>query len=326
MKLHEYNDAFEGAIIAAAEFFGIPQVYIEKDYWVTYALRQIFTDEKARHLAVFKGGTSLSKCYGIIDRFSEDIDIVVFQETNESGYALKKKLKTVTNSVGDALQYVPEHPMENKKGKIRKLIYDYQKAGVSGNFGQVRDQIAIEVSSLGNTDPYQELEIHSMITEFIAAKNNTDLINTYALEPFKVKVLAMERTFCEKIISLVRFSYDENPVQSLSNKIRHTYDLHQMLQSDKIQRFLSSNDFEIMLQQVGKDDLKAIPNDKQWLESHPSESLFFKKLPAIWSEGLKNTYSGSFKDLVTGEFPEEQKVLESLETIKSEILNIEWIN
>ncbi len=70
MKLHKYKNAFEGAIVAAAEHFGISEIYIEKDYWVTFALKQIFTSKEAKDIAVFKGGTSLSKCFGIIERFS----------------------------------------------------------------------------------------------------------------------------------------------------------------------------------------------------------------------------------------------------------------
>ena len=61
MKLHNFKDAFEGAIVATAEHLGISEIYIEKDYWVTYALKQIFTDKNSKDIAVFKGGTSLSK-------------------------------------------------------------------------------------------------------------------------------------------------------------------------------------------------------------------------------------------------------------------------
>lgn len=68
-----------------------------------------------------------------------------------------------------------------------------------------------------------------MITGLIASTENIDLITKYELEPFSVVALYRERTFCEKIISLVRFSYTENPIKDLVNKVRHTYDLHQLL-------------------------------------------------------------------------------------------------
>lgn len=323
MKLHEYKEAFEGAIVTAAEYFGIPEIYIEKDYWVTFALKQIFTDKNSKDIAVFKGGTSLSKCFGIINRFSEDIDIVVIQEDGETPSALKKKLKTVTTAIKDTLTYVPDHPLENKLGKIRKMVFEFDKVGVKGNYGQVRDQIALEVSSLGNSHPSEKTNIHTMITKFIATTNNIGLIQTYELEPFEVTVLSIKRTFCEKIISLVRFSYTENPLEDLSNKVRHTYDLHQLLQQNSIATFLDTPAFEKMLVQVGKDDDKAIPNNKEWLLKHPSDSLFFAKTEEAW-ETMVKTYNSSFKELMTGELPNNKEVLKSLLKIGKRLQGVIW--
>lgn len=323
MKLHNYKQAFEGAIVATAQHFGIAEIYIEKDYWVTLALKQIFLDKNSKDIAVFKGGTSLSKCFKIIDRFSEDIDMVVIKEDGESDNSLKRKLKKVTNALDAVMTAIPEHPLENKRGKIRKVVYGYEKVGVKGAYGQVRDQIILEVSSLGNFQPSERVSIHSMITQFIATTNNPDLIKEYELESFKVTVINMERTFCEKIISLVRFSYSENPFADLANKVRHTYDLHQLLQEKRISSFLISDDFEVMLLQVGKDDDKAIPNDKEWLSKHPSESLFFRETEKVW-ETVSKTYMGTFKELLTGALPDEREVLLSMVRIGSRLKDVEW--
>lgn len=167
MKLHNYKDAFEGAIVATAQHFGIAEIYIEKDYWVTFALKQIFTDETSKDIAVFKGGTSLSKCFGIIERFSEDIDMVVIAEDGETDSSLKRKLKKVTSALEAVMTVIPEHPLENKLGKIRKLVYGYDKVGVKGAYGQVRDQIILEVSSLGNSHPSERVSVHSMILNLL---------------------------------------------------------------------------------------------------------------------------------------------------------------
>ncbi|MDT0651731.1 nucleotidyl transferase AbiEii/AbiGii toxin family protein [Autumnicola edwardsiae] len=259
MNLHNYKTAFQGAIVATAQHFGISEIYVEKDYWVTLALKEIFTNKSTSQLAVFKGGTSLSKCFGVIERFSEDIDLVVIKEEGETDNSLKRKLKKVTGVLEPVMTVIPEHPLENKRGKIRKVVYGYDKVGVEGAFGQIRDHIVVEASSLGKSHPSEIVSVHSLIAAFIATTNNVDLINAYHLEPFKVTVLSIERTFCEKIISLIRFSYTENPLEDLKDKVRHTYDLHQLLQQDKISSFLKSDDFEKMLLQVGKDDDKAIP-------------------------------------------------------------------
>ncbi len=265
MNLHLDIDNFEGAIVATAEHFKIPEIFIEKDYWVTYALHQLF-HSTVKDLIVFKGGTSLSKCYGVIKRFSEDIDIVVVSNDTDSGNVLKNRLKNITNVVDKSiLEVVPNDPNTNKKGSIRKIIYSYPKVGVKGEYGEVRENIVLEVSHLGNTEPNVVQPIRTLIADYIKTIPNVELITRFGLDDFEGKILSVERTFCEKIISLVRFSYTENPLADLSNKVRHTYDLHLLMQLDTIKDFVNSNSFDAMLLQVAKDDDKAIPNDKNWL-------------------------------------------------------------
>lgn len=128
MNLHLDKDNFEGAIVATAEHFEIPEIFIEKDYWVTYALHQLFHSE-VKDLIVFKGGTSLSKCYKIIERFSEDIDMVIVKNDADTGNDLKRKLKAVTDVVDKSiLEVVPNDPNTKKLGSLRKIIYSYPKS------------------------------------------------------------------------------------------------------------------------------------------------------------------------------------------------------
>ena len=72
MILHQNKELFVNYIRITAQQMKIPAIYVEKDYWVTYALFTIFNNEIGKD-TVFKGGTALSKCYNIIERFSEDI-------------------------------------------------------------------------------------------------------------------------------------------------------------------------------------------------------------------------------------------------------------
>lgn len=94
MNLHQNKDLFIDAVNFTAQQMDIPPVYIEKDYWITYALYTIFHSEIGSQ-TIFKGGTSLSKCYGLIERFSEDIDLVVVHSGEETDNQLKKKIKTI---------------------------------------------------------------------------------------------------------------------------------------------------------------------------------------------------------------------------------------
>jgi predicted nucleotidyltransferase component of viral defense system len=70
MRLHENKGLFKNAVFATAQQKGLSDIYVEKDYWVTFALHTIFTNEIGSQ-TVFKGGTALSKCFNIIERFSK---------------------------------------------------------------------------------------------------------------------------------------------------------------------------------------------------------------------------------------------------------------
>lgn len=323
MNLHLDKDNFEGAIVATAEYLKIPEIFIEKDYWVTYALYQLFHSE-VKDLIVFKGGTSLSKCYKVIERFSEDIDLVIVKKEIDTGNDLKRKLKAVTDIIDNSiLEIVTNDPNSKKLGSLRKIVYSYPKVGVKGDFGEVRENIVLEVSHLGNFEPNTIKPICTLIADYIKTTPKIELISQFGLENFEVKALSIERTFCEKIISLVRFSYSENPLDDLSQKVRHTYDLHQLLQLEIIQIFVNSTEFDSMLLQVGIDDDKAIPNDKNWLYQHPKEALIFSKTTIIW-DVLKKVYVSSFNELVTGSLPNEEAVFETLVFLSTRIETIEW--
>jgi hypothetical protein len=326
MNLHLDKDNFEGAIVATANYFEIPEIFIEKDYWVTYALHQLFHSE-VKDLIVFKGGTSLSKCYSIIKRFSEDIDLGVIKNDVDTGSDLKRRLRDITTIIDRSiLDIVADHPNTNKKGSIRKIVYSFPKVGLGGKYGEVKDDITLEVSHLGNFEPNVTKPIRTLIADYINSTQNIELITQFGLGDFEVKALAVERTFCEKIISLVRFSYTDSPITDLSNKVRHTYDLTLLLRLDSIKDFVNSDSFGIMLLQVAKDDDKAIPNNKEWLYNHPKEALIFSETVMVWNV-LKKVYTGTkFNELLIGNEkpPHENDVFDTLVFLSERIELISW--
>ncbi len=95
MKLHESKEFFEDAIQATAEHLRLQNIFIEKDYWLTLALYRIAQTDLAA-VTVFKGGTSLSKAYGCIERFSEDVDLAVITDKDQPANQTKKLLKRIT--------------------------------------------------------------------------------------------------------------------------------------------------------------------------------------------------------------------------------------
>ena len=82
-------------------------------------------------------------------------------------------------------------------------------------------------------------------------------------------------------MGLVRFSYSENPIADLKKKIRHIYDLHQLLKQDEFLGFFHSKAFDEMLIKVGNDDVVSFENNNQWVIHHPNEALIFKNLEKV---------------------------------------------
>ena len=215
MKLHENKTLFNQAVRFTAQELGILDIYVEKDYWVTFALKIIFSSDVAGY-TIFKGGTALSKCYGIIERFSEDIDLVVIKSPEDSGNQLKNKTKKVSKVLESYFPEIEVEGITQKMGMNRKTAHSYAKE-FSGDYGQVRDSIIIEASWLGYFEPNENREIKTLIAEMMEKNNLAQLISEYGLESFKVSVLMPTRTLCEKIMSLVRFSYSDDAISDLKN-------------------------------------------------------------------------------------------------------------
>ena len=321
MNLHEDTKLFSDAVRATAQQMGILDIYIEKDYWVTKALHAIFSSEIGADV-VFKGGTSLSKCYKLIERFSEDIDLVTLRKEEESGNQLKNKLKAITRAVSEVMPEVKVEGVTNKKGMIRKTAHEYPKT-FSGQYGQVRDQVILESSWLGYYEPYQTHNVSTYIHDMMLAAKQEELIDQYNMAPFLVQVLDVRRTFCEKIMSLVRFSHTEQPLANLKMKIRHLYDLHQLLSDNKISAFVDSDAFADMLQRVGNDDVEGFKNNNKWLNHHPREALIFAQPDETW-KALEPAYSNDFRGLVYGSLPAASDVLASLKKVSQRIKEVTW--
>jgi predicted nucleotidyltransferase component of viral defense system len=180
MRLHEDQALFNQAIQATAQRMAaqgkeIPEIFIEKDYWVTVALHLIFHGG-AKEFAIFKGGTALSKCHRLIERFSEDIDMVVVRTEGDSANTLKNKLRAISKSVEPVLPEIEQIGITNKKGMIRKTVHQYPKTGLQGVYGQIGQDITIESSWLATFEPHVKSLVSCYITEMMEASGQKALI------------------------------------------------------------------------------------------------------------------------------------------------------
>jgi len=321
MKLHQDKKLFRQAVQFTSDRMQIPAIYIEKDYWVTYALFHIFNEEIGND-TVFKGGTALSKCYNVIERFSEDIDLVVLRRDGESNNKLTTKIRTISKVVNNVLPEIEIAGLTQKMGMNRKTAHSYSKE-FQGDYGHIRDAIVVEATWLGYFEPYTTKSVCSFVGQMMIDNGQTEIASENNLLAFDVLVLEPIRTICEKIMSLVRFSYSDNPIEDLKKKIRHVYDLHQLLLKEEFLNFFNSRKFDDMLLKVAQDDVISFKNNNKWLKNHPSTSLIFENPKKVWSD-LKSAYETDFKNLVYGDFPDEKELLNTLMTIKKRLSPIDW--
>ena len=220
---------------------------------------------------------------------------------------------------------IPEIEMDGitrKRGQIRKTAHGYAKNFV-GAYGQVREQIILEASWLGNSDPFSNASIRCMIADMLIEAKHDSILVEYELADFAVQVLHPFRTFCEKIMSLVRFSYSPEPYFPLGHKIRHVYDLFKMLQNDAVKSFLASADFDQMLRKVGLDDGNSFRNNIDWIAHHPAKALIFADPVAVWQR-IPQKQRQSFEDLVYGKMPQEDLLQSTLIVVYQRVSKVSW--
>ena len=275
MILHKNISLFKDAVTITAQQLNLPAVYIEKDYWVTFALHTIFHNSIGKE-TIFKGGTALSKCFGLVNRFSEDIDLVVLRREGESNNKLTNKIKEISAVVSAVLPEVEMADVTQKMGMNRKTAHSYSKE-FTGNYGQVSDVIIVEATWLGYYEPYTTKSLSSFVGDMMIKNGQSKIAEEKGMMPFDVLALEPVRTLCEKIMSLVRFSYAEEPIEGLKKKIRHTYDLYQLLQNKELSTFFDSALFEKMLLKVANDDVASYKNSNQWL-IHSEQSNHIQRI------------------------------------------------
>ena len=124
MNLHDNKEAFQNAIRAAGDHLGIRDIFVEKDYWVTFLLRRLSLSENSENV-VFKGGSSLSKVYKLIDRFSEDVDLAILKEDGQSETQVRKMIRSIEKELTTGFKevYVKKQQVNKQNsGRLHMII------------------------------------------------------------------------------------------------------------------------------------------------------------------------------------------------------------
>ena len=313
IMLHHHKEIFISSVKETSDSLGIRDFFIEKDYWITLVLKRLSESEYADSV-VFKGGTSLSKAFGLINRFSEDIDLAVVSNLLTSGNQIKNLIRDVEKEIAIDLKEIETLGVTSKGSKFRKSVFYYPTIFKNLAATAISDKLIIEINSFANSYPYQKVQINSIISKFLQANNAIDLIKRYNLEPFQLNVLDKKQTMLEKVVSLIRFSFDNNPVKSISTKIRHFYDLYYLISDQECIDYIDTENFKIDFLNLIEHD-KLIFNDPEgWSQKVYNQSPLIVNFDQLWNS-LKETYRSELQQIAFIKIPEETDVKIKFKTL-----------
>ena len=227
MKLHNNKESFNNLISIISDYYKIDAALIEKDYYVTLVLKELANSVPT---LIFKGGTSLSKCFKIIDRFSEDIDLTLESDSQTQGQ--KKKMK---NSIIETCLKLELH-IQNVDAIRSMRDYNSYKVEypIKHSFNGIRPLLLIETTYITKSYPCEKRYATSIVYDYLYETGNVQLIKKYELQPFEIKVQSLERTLVDKVFAICDY-YTSKRIERNS---RHIYDISKILTRVKIDESL----------------------------------------------------------------------------------------
>lgn len=227
-----------------ANNLGLPPDAIEKDWWVTLALQAIFELPIGKYL-VFKGGTSLSKAWNLIERFSEDIDLAIDRSfwgfegelsKNQIDKLRKKSCQYVSTQLKDDLHdkliglglttkdfSLKERAIINTDTDPQILELNYVSLFEQNTY--LPQRVLIEVGARSLKEPAENRFLQSLIGQNFKE-------SSFADNPFEVLCVNPQRTFIEKVLLLHEVFLKETDKINLNRMSRHLYDIHQIMDTD----------------------------------------------------------------------------------------------
>lgn len=297
---------------------------VEKDFWVSWALGKIFADANLNKILCFKGGTSLSKIFGLIERFSEDIDLILAQSTvikeDEELYKSSNSKQAAFNTVieGRAGLFISGELKE----MIRKVISPVCQIEEDEtdkhvlhiifprlfDYGYIQPTIKLEIGPLALWNPHEQYQIDSFVGKYLPELELSKPIIT-TIKP--------ERTFWEKITILHHEAH--RPIGSAVpvRYSRHYYDIYKMGHTYVKTEALQNLD---ILKEVILFKKRFYP--RGWAKYDEAVPGTMKLIPSSASiKVLEDDYS-KMKRMIYGEVPDWNDIVKYLSELENEINNL----
>ncbi len=283
MKLHEYPEQFRDLISIVAAYKHLPEAAIERDYYIVLLLKNLSESEYVDR-CVFKGGTSLSKCYpDSIERFSEDIDLT-FLGMDESDKTCDKTIKKIEKAITLGAN---TEKIDAERSNRSKSMFVW--------FGDKSNRVKLEIGSSIRPDPYSQRTLKTYIQEFLEERDGAEDVDRFGLVEITLNVLNIERTFVDKLMSVKRHAI----CGTIDKKVRHIYDVARLFRLPEIQTFLEDKEELKRLIEITKQ------TDSYYLEKRnisqdydPSAAYDFDSWKHYLGEHVRSTYENLHKELL----------------------------
>lgn len=304
MRLFEHPD-FDQAILQAADHFksqGLRPAIIEKDYYVTEVLRIIAATVGDK--VIFKGGTSLSKGWNLIQRFSEDIDIFLDPLAFEpllTKRGIDRELKNLRNAVAahPALQFVPEES-QTIGGFGRNDRFSYRQ--LHSGPGEVANRVLLEAGAASGREPTANVELRSYLGQFL--QENGATLGAEDEVSFPMRLLHFRRTFVEKLFAIhSKVEILKRDGRALGSYARHYYDLFQLSSRPEVLEMLGSIEYGEIKQDYDLISRTHFPDSYFY-----PDQMSFANSDALFGTGklssaIGNEYEGQCEVLCFGSHP-----------------------
>ena len=297
----------------------LPAQVVEKDFWVTAVLQIVFSLPIAKHL-VFKGGTSLSKGWKLIERFSEDIDLAVdpvFLGASEGDLTKKqiKKLRKASSMfvleqltpmirerIADVglqsfitLDAQPNGEGDNTYPEPRQVYFHYQSV-FSVTLSYLRPDIVLEVSARSLLEPANAIEVKSILAEHLPFEPLTQAA---------VHTATPAKTFLEKAFLLHEMFSLPGHGMKAERKSRHLYDLYVMMNKDFAQSAITDNQLWESIRHhreiyTSVRDMDYTPEVRHRMQLVPREDII-----EVW----RNDYEAMKESMIYGKKPTFEELI-----------------
>ena len=310
----------------------LPAQVVEKDFWVTAVLQTVFSLPIAEHL-VFKGGTSLSKGWKLIERFSEDIDLAVdpvFLGANEgdltkkqikklrkasSLFVLEQLIPMISERIAEVglqsfitLDAQPNGEGNNTYPEPRQVYFHYKSVFVE-TLSYLRPDIVLEVSARSLLEPTEAIEVKSILAEHLPFE---------PLAKAAVRTAVPAKTFLEKAFLLHEMFSVPGHGMKAERKSRHLYDLYVMMNKDFAKSAIKDNQLWESIRHhreiyTSVRDMDYTPEVRHRMQLVPREDII-----DVW----RNDYEAMKESMIYGKRPTFEELVASLSELQARFRSV----